>query len=150
MELFIIFVLLVVIGLMYNNKKVSDDNEKERLNPGFKELRYKKQRIQTYLTLIARSNDEKVKKAKISGKKISFWDHRSPSNPGNYEVQVQIEVGFWHIPVDNILFYESVLDYSELGNTYDYYFKDCKRTTAYWDGSKYDVKNVRYHLYEMI
>ncbi len=152
MELFIIFVLLVVIGIMYNNKKEADDRERERIEPGFLERRNLKNRIISRLVHILNEQNNRIENARKKGEKIRFWTHVLPKNPGHYQVQYQDKNQLSYSPDYDILFYRGVLECDEWGHyDYDdtYVFPKLLTTTAYFDGIRYDVENVRYHLFEM-
>ena len=155
MEIIIISVLLIVIGFMYNNKREADDREKVRNDPGFLERRKLKNRIIARLSHIADEQKREVDKAIKKGVKISFWTHTHPKKVGHYEVKYQEDDAF-HLrlrdPDYSILFYQSVLHPNEMGfYDYDdtYVSPELIKTTAYWDGRSYNVKNVRYYRFEM-
>jgi hypothetical protein len=154
MELFIIFVLLVVIGLMYNNKKEADNREKERIDPGYLERKETIDRIIAKLKYFEAEDRNRIAVARKNGKSISFWTHTKPTKTGHYKVKYQEESSYLQQKGSeyDILFYKSVLFADEWGNySYDFTYVQPPLITgtAYWDGLRFDVKNVRYYFFEM-
>jgi hypothetical protein len=151
MAVFIIFVLLIIIWRMFENKKDTEDKENERLHPGYIENREKIRRINHKLDFIAEAQNKAIKNAVSNGKKISFWTHTYPKKQGYYQVKYQDNISDNRHDYDD-LFYQGVLYPNEWG---DYVYNDERVTpklltkTAYWDGIRYDVKNVRYYLFEI-
>lgn len=150
--LFIIFILLATVGLMYNNKQEADDRESERLEPGFLKRRQLKNRIIERLAIIYDGQRRSVDNAIKKGEKISFWTHSYPKKPGHYQVKYQDNDLLLKTHDYEILFYHGVLYYDELGH-YGYndsnVYPKLVTTTAYFDGIRYDVENVRYYLFQM-
>ena len=148
---FIIFILLIIIWRMYGNKKDTEVKEKERLHPGYLENREKIRRINHKLDFIAEAQNKAIKNAVSNGKKISFWTHNYPKKQGYYQVKYQDNISENKHEYDD-LFYQGVLNPNEWG---DYVYNDehviprLLTKTAYWDGVRYDVKNVRYYLFEI-
>lgn len=136
---------------MYEDKKVKEDREKERLYPGYIENREKIRRINHKLDFIVEAQNKAIKNAVSNGKKISFWTHTYPKKQGYYKVKYQDNIRDPRHIYDD-LFYQGVL-YSNEWNDYNYndeYVSPRLLTkTAYWDGIRYDVKNVRYYLFEI-
>jgi hypothetical protein len=153
MELFIIFVLLVVIYVMYNNKQEADKRERERVDPGYIERQDKINSITSRLRYFEAEDRKRVSEARKKGELISFWTHTKPTKAGHYKVKYQDDSSLSQRGSDyDILFYQSVLYADEWGN-HSYDFTYCQPPlitgTAYWDGLRYDVKNVRYYFFEM-
>ncbi len=150
MEGFIIFVLLVIIWIMYTNKRDAEDKEKERLYPGYIERRDKINRINDRLGFIAKKQKKAIKKAAEKGEKICFWTHTYPKKQGFYQVEYQDMTSESSFDYD-VLFYQGVLypdDWSDYDYNDEHVYPKLLKKTAYWDGVRYDVKNVRYYLFE--
>lgn len=130
---------------MYTNKKDAELREKERLFPGYIEKMEKINRIKSKLDLIAHNQSKRVQNASKKGEKISFWTHTKPTKIGYYDVEYQ-ERSIYDF--DDILFYNGVESEWQDYNDKHVHPKLLKKT-AYWDGVRYDVKNVRYYLFEM-
>ena len=149
---FIIFVLLVIIWIMYTNKKDAELREKERLFPGYIEKMEKINRIKNQLGFIEEKQRNKIKKATAKGKKFSFWTHGYPKKQGYYQVQFQETSSESRFDDEDILFYKGVLYPNEWGECHyndEFVYPKLLTKTAYWDGVRYDVKNVKYYLFEM-
>lgn len=153
MEMFIIVVLLVLVGLLYNRLKESQDRERELIEPGYLKRREKYNQLLNKLGRISSEQDELIRKAMKSGEKISFWTHRAPSKQGRYKVLYK-ENG--NSPLSNIpeFRWEEIRLYqSDESYTFNYsinrHYKEFLEGESYWDGARFDLPGVYYHKVEM-
>ncbi len=153
MGMFIIVVLLVIVGLMYNKLKESRNRERELLEPGYLKRREKYNQHLNRLGRISSQQDDLIKKAIKSGAKISFWSHLPPSKQGRYKVLYK-ENGISPL-MDFTEFRWEGIRLAQTDESYDFYYsinryhQEFLEGESYWDGSRFDISNVYYHRVEI-